>query len=258
MLSGCTIQRRMIESPPPAAPAPASTDDSNPYYLDQFLKTTTTSTGSSAASQSTSSSTSVPDYELLNANFSMFNESEVFNASAFFDLSIVDRYPIVFQHDEGFENELENTTDFKQDVEELFTVMNTADAEQMDKHKRIEDNDGDADTDIDGMEQQQRARRSDRLHSGLFPPTRESIRVKCHNAGKFFSSRERWWYIAIANCGSEKGLDVTYRFKMTNGGPGDFWHEHFSADEMCNDTKLIYSIHSIQSLMGNNFYISPQ
>lgn len=43
----------------------------------------------------------------------------------------------------------------------------------------------------------------------------------------------RWWYIAVSNCGSSKGLDVVYRFKMTNGETGDFWHEHFSADEMC-------------------------
>ncbi|EAA00571.4 AGAP012225-PA, partial [Anopheles gambiae str. PEST] len=57
--------------------------------------------------------------------------------------------------------------------------------------------------------------------------------VSCSNFGSFTSSRERWWYIAIANCdGAGRGLDVKYRFRMTNGPPGDFWHEHFSADEM--------------------------
>lgn len=57
--------------------------------------------------------------------------------------------------------------------------------------------------------------------------------VVCHNVGGFTSSRERWWYIAIGNCGSQKGIDIKYKFRMTNGPPGDFWHEHFSADEMC-------------------------
>lgn len=219
MLSGCTIQRKIIESNSPVLPPPpvSSMDEVttiNPSYFDQFLKTT--------ASTAATSTESLTDYELLNANFSMFNETDIFNASAFFDISSM-RHPVVFQHDIAFENELENTTDFKQDVEELFeTNHGGGEGEQFDKQKRVMNEDGN----------EARVRRSDRLHVGLFPPTRESIKVKCHNAGKFFSSRERWWYIAIANCGSEKGLDITYRFKMTNGAPGDFWHEHFSADEM--------------------------
>lgn len=231
MLSGCTIQRRTIESSMPVAPIPASPELSNPHYFDQFLKTTIDDESSAPTS-----STSMPDYELLNSNFSMSNESEVFNASTFFDLSIVGQNPIVFNHDMAFENELENSTDFKQDIEELFTVWpNTGDAERMDKQKRVMSAD-----EINEHDDSERVRRNDRLHSGLFPPTRESIRVKCHNAGKFFSSRERWWYIAIANCGSEKGLDITYRFKMTNGDPGDFWHEHFSADEMCKHQSSVH------------------
>lgn len=210
----------MVEStyPIPAAPPPADeTTNIDPFYFDQFLKTTP-----STASSMGSSTESLTDYELLNANFTMFNETDVFNASAFLDFlssDSGDRHPIVFQHDMAFENDLENTTDFKQDVEELFETVHGGDAERLDKQKKAVDD-----------ETQPRVRRSG---AGIFPPTKETLKVKCHNAGKFFSSRERWWYIAISNCGSDKGLDVTYRFRMTNGEPGDFWHEHFSADEMC-------------------------
>lgn len=30
-----------------------------------------------------------------------------------------------------------------------------------------------------------------------------------------------------------QGLNLRYRFLMTNGPLGDYWHEHFSADEFC-------------------------
>lgn len=42
----------------------------------------------------------------------------------------------------------------------------------------------------------------------------------------------------IANCGANRGIDVRFKFRMTNGPTGDFWHEHFSADEMCK--KIIF------------------
>ncbi|KAL0858794.1 hypothetical protein ABMA27_011260 [Loxostege sticticalis] len=59
----------------------------------------------------------------------------------------------------------------------------------------------------------------------------EKLVVSCHNSRRFRSARERWWFIAISNCDSSKGLDVRYKFLMTNGPDGDFWHQHFSADE---------------------------
>ncbi|XP_026739984.1 transmembrane protein 145-like [Trichoplusia ni] len=62
-------------------------------------------------------------------------------------------------------------------------------------------------------------------------PEKEHLMVTCHNSRRFRSARERWWFIAISNCDNNKGLDVRYKFLMTNGMDGDFWHEHFSADE---------------------------
>ncbi|XP_052121188.1 transmembrane protein 145-like [Frankliniella occidentalis] len=55
--------------------------------------------------------------------------------------------------------------------------------------------------------------------------------LTCHNVRKFRSARERWWFLAVSNCNATKGLNLHYRFLMTNGPPGDYWHEHFSADE---------------------------
>ncbi|GJQ75325.1 hypothetical protein Trydic_g23508 [Trypoxylus dichotomus] len=55
--------------------------------------------------------------------------------------------------------------------------------------------------------------------------------IACHNARKFRSSRERWWFVAVSNCNGSKGIHIKYRILMTNGLPGDYWHEHFSADE---------------------------
>ncbi|EFA08479.2 transmembrane protein 145 isoform X1 [Tribolium castaneum] len=66
------------------------------------------------------------------------------------------------------------------------------------------------------------------------PPPTPQIRgntIMCHNARKFRSARERWWFIALSNCNGTRGIHVKYKILMTNGPPGDYWHEHFSADE---------------------------
>ncbi|XP_071441224.1 transmembrane protein 145-like isoform X2 [Hetaerina americana] len=69
-------------------------------------------------------------------------------------------------------------------------------------------------------------------HSGCIERLTEGKSVwVCHNVRSFMSSRERWWFIAFSNCNSTKGLNVRYKFLMTNGPPGDLWSEHFSADE---------------------------
>nr|CAD7569010.1 unnamed protein product [Timema californicum] len=55
--------------------------------------------------------------------------------------------------------------------------------------------------------------------------------LRCNHVRRFRSARERWWFLAVSNCNATKGLDVRYKFLMTNGQPGDYWHYHFSADE---------------------------
>lgn len=163
--------------------------------------------------------TDEPNVELIDS-LESFNETEIFNNSA----TTGDEHShngggLIFQHDIGMKNELENTTEYKLEVEELFKTQTQTEYLQKDTENY-----------------KSRQRRSE---SWPFRRQHDAYIVRCHNAGTFKSSRERWWYIAISNCGSDKGLDITYRFKMTNGNPGDFWNEHFSADERCNHSFLI-------------------
>nr|XP_046911508.1 transmembrane protein 145-like [Dermatophagoides farinae] len=53
---------------------------------------------------------------------------------------------------------------------------------------------------------------------------------RCVQKRTFQSYRERWWYIALDNCGSRKGLYLKYRITMTNSQSNQ-WLRHFSADE---------------------------
>ncbi|KAG8325686.1 hypothetical protein J6590_060724 [Homalodisca vitripennis] len=55
--------------------------------------------------------------------------------------------------------------------------------------------------------------------------------IFCNSSKSFRSARERWWFLAVSHCNFSKGLSIKYSFLMTNGAPGDYWHEHFSADE---------------------------
>lgn len=136
-------------------------------------------------------------------NFTTFNDTDIFNASAITDdIRSHNGGGLQLRNDVMLENRLENGTDYQSDVEQLFEPT-----------------------------QKTRSSRQS-FPTFLHASTREKLVVRCHSAGKFSSARQRWWYIAIANCGSERGLDINYRFKMTNGAPGDFWSEHYSADEM--------------------------
>ncbi|CAG9769967.1 unnamed protein product [Ceutorhynchus assimilis] len=74
-------------------------------------------------------------------------------------------------------------------------------------------------------------KRSVPIKTQISKPFRQGRFINCHNSRRFRSSRERWWFIAVSNCNETKGIDINYQLLMTNGPPGDYWHEHFSADE---------------------------
>lgn len=194
LLSGCKLYSKNNN---PKAPSDTSTEKPLPAfdstYFDQFIKSTTETVTHSEPVNSTY------DFGSEYFNYTDYNMTDIFNSSEF--------VKIPYSHDMPFENDLENGTEFINDVEELFPSTSRDDSDNI----RMRRNVGNSGT---------------RKGKG-------TVMVICNNVGGFTSSRERWWYIAISNCRSTKGLDVRYRFRMTNGGFGDFWHEHFSADEMC-------------------------
>lgn len=55
---------------------------------------------------------------------------------------------------------------------------------------------------------------------------------RCVHHRTFQSYRERWWFIALDNCDTQKGLYLKYRITMTNSQTNQ-WLRHFSADEFC-------------------------
>ena len=55
--------------------------------------------------------------------------------------------------------------------------------------------------------------------------------IQCIGTRNFNTARDRWWFVAVSNCGSSKGLQLAYKFIMTNGPKKDILHHHFSADE---------------------------
>lgn len=166
-------------------------EDIDPTFFDKFLKST---------SEIPFSTTDNPFSSSL-ADDGNFTDVDIEN----FNVTDIDLKTLIFDQNSQ-DNNLENTTEYRNDVEEMFE----------DPHEN-----------------------SNRTKRQAYPQyERKTLLVSCHNAGGFTSARQRWWYIAIANCGSNKGMDVRFKFKMTNGASGDFWHEHFSADEMC---KLLFS-----------------
>lgn len=207
--SGCTLRsskepefnEKTTQSPnrqKDNKPNKSSGNDPDASYFDQFL-VTSTSTYSNIEFNARDF-----DNMTTESNF-MFNETDIFN-------STLDLTNFSYSSDmERFDNNLENSTEFRDEVEQLF--------------------------DENELEQSGNGSRNGRIRRSIpklyDSDKRGTVIVSCRNVGSFTSSRERWWYIAIANCGSIKGLDVKYRFRMTNGNQGDLWHEHFSADEMC-------------------------
>ncbi|XP_037035543.1 transmembrane protein 145-like [Bradysia coprophila] len=193
--SGCKLYSKNNN---PKAPSDTSTEKpvQPPFdstYFDQFIKTTTEPVTSPDPVNSTY------DFGTEFFNNTDYNMTDTFNSSEF--------VKIPYSRDMTYENDLENGTEFINDVEELFTSTSRDDVNDNIRLPRDIGN------------------RGTKKEKG-------TVMVICNNVGGFTSSRERWWYIAISNCRSTKGLDVRYRFRMTNGVFGDFWHEHFSADEM--------------------------
>jgi hypothetical protein len=73
-------------------------------------------------------------------------------------------------------------------------------------------------------------------------------------AKRLFASQQRPYDVGYEALGQQnnaetytvilfQGLSLRYKFLMTNGPPGDYWHEHFSADEFCE--WVVYTIQGI-------------
>ncbi|XP_071806148.1 transmembrane protein 145-like [Asterias amurensis] len=62
--------------------------------------------------------------------------------------------------------------------------------------------------------------------SNLFGDTEK---LDCRAGRSFRSVRERWWYVALDNCNTTRGLYLKYKLTFTNGE--GFWDTHFSADQ---------------------------
>ncbi|XP_020297772.1 transmembrane protein 145-like isoform X2 [Pseudomyrmex gracilis] len=82
--------------------------------------------------------------------------------------------------------------------------------------------------------------------------------VRCDSQRRFISVRPRWWFIALADCSSTRGLNVTYWISLTNAPSGTFWKEHFSADEFYILPLLIATACIYVILVTLSFYIALQ
>ncbi|XP_017759256.1 PREDICTED: transmembrane protein 145-like [Eufriesea mexicana] len=82
--------------------------------------------------------------------------------------------------------------------------------------------------------------------------------VRCSSYRRFRSSRPRWWFIALADCSSKIGLNVSYWMSLTNAPHGHFWKEHFSADEFYILPELITIAFIYVILVVLSFYIAMQ
>lgn len=75
---------------------------------------------------------------------------------------------------------------------------------------------------------------TDTFYSGCrrhFAAADNSSFFRCRGIRNFKTARERWWFLALSNCQSTKGLRLRYKFWLTNGESWDFLHYHYSADE---------------------------
>lgn len=49
---------------------------------------------------------------------------------------------------------------------------------------------------------------------------KEDAITRCSNYRRFRSSRPRWWFIALADCSSKTGLNISYWISLTNAPHG--------------------------------------
>lgn len=184
--SGCTISKK--STPIPLTPShtteqPYNYDTTTQYEysenastepsFDRFLKSTQSTDGIEQATNESNIDETDVDFSGSGDQLESFNDTEVFNVSK----SSSRRHGggLSFKHDTSFENELENSTEFRSDVEELFES-------QIESHQRSED-----------FAEERSGGHSEPLIDGnIFYRARETYTVRCHNAGTFISSRERW------------------------------------------------------------------
>lgn len=196
-LSGCTIIKKsppkipVFFQRPTDLPTPVDTTNANDEIenvstetsFDKYLKKTTKSPTKEldddpiGKSFDDNNNNNTAEGSVSDEFLDSFNDTEVFNASALSgDRKLHNGGGISFKHDTAMENQLENSTEYKIDVEELFESSHQT------RNSQIENFDDDIDDN--------RHRRSGQF---TFRKTKETYIVRCHNAGTFISSRERWY-----------------------------------------------------------------
>ncbi|XP_034940292.1 transmembrane protein 145-like [Chelonus insularis] len=83
-------------------------------------------------------------------------------------------------------------------------------------------------------------------------------KLHCSSHRMFQSAKPRWWFIALADCSSQIGLNITYYISLTNGSPGSFWREHFSADEFGLLPISIFAVIAYIILLSISIYVALQ
>lgn len=169
--SGCTM--RTAASPPrgqnkdstttvkPTQPSKKDPEEFDSTYFDQFIKTTTQMPASTFSDQPSSI-----DMSSTTFGFENFTEVDIEDFN-----STITGYKTMIYDQETQDNNLENTTEFKREVEEMFEdTGNQSIRTKRQTFPRI-------------LEQEKK----------------QTIYISCHNAGGFTSSRQRWWYIALVS-----------------------------------------------------------
>lgn len=183
--SGCSLRTSATpqhDFPPTsssttAEPAHSHADalpDADPTYYDHFLATSTSSAQQPTSDASAISPLTSIDFGVLTST-EMSGSSSTANLESFADTEEIEEFnkhikTMIF--DQGTqENDLENTTAFLSDVEEMFEVPQLELINRTKRQASASDDSGE----------------------------KRRIYVSCHNAGGFTSSRQRWWYIALAS-----------------------------------------------------------